>query len=67
MPETSDLGVVLYEREDAVARIVLNWPEKANAQSSEMVWQVDAALDRAETDDTVKVVVLKARASAPAM
>lgn len=67
MPETSDLGVVLYEREAAVARIVLNWPEKANAQSSEMVWQVDAALDRAETDDTVKVVVLKARASAPAM
>ena len=67
MPETSDLGVVLYEREAAVARIVLNWTEKANAQSSEMVWQVDAALDRAETDDTVKVVVLKARASAPAM
>lgn len=60
MSEVRDLGVVLYEREDSVARIVLNWPEKANAQSSEMVWQVDAALDLAETDDAVKVVVLKA-------
>jgi len=61
VPEVRDLGVVLYEREDAVARVILNWPEKANAQSSEMVWQVDAALYLAETDNTVKVVVLKAR------
>ncbi|HEY8217303.1 MAG TPA: enoyl-CoA hydratase-related protein [Acidimicrobiia bacterium] len=60
MTESQDLGVVLYERDGSVARIVLNWPEKANAQSSEMVWQVDACLDRAETDDRVKVVVLKA-------
>jgi enoyl-CoA hydratase/carnithine racemase len=60
MTEQEDLGVVLYERDAAVARIVLNWPEKANAQSSEMVWQVDACLDRAETDDRVKVVVVAA-------
>jgi enoyl-CoA hydratase/carnithine racemase len=60
MTERQDLGVVLYERDGAVARIVLNWPEKANAQSSEMVWQVDACLDTAEADDRVKVVVLKA-------
>jgi enoyl-CoA hydratase/carnithine racemase len=60
MTEHEDLGVVLYERDASVARIVLNWPEKANAQSSEMVWQVDACLDRAETDDRVKVVVLAA-------
>lgn len=60
MTEIRDLGVVRYERDDAVARIVLNRPEKANAQSSEMVWQVDAALDLAEDDTSVKVVVLKA-------
>ena len=42
MTDVRDLGVVLYEREGAVARIVLNRPEKANAQSSELVWQVDA-------------------------
>jgi enoyl-CoA hydratase len=58
--EVRDLGVVLYERDGPVARVVLNRPHKANAQSSEMVWQVDAALDLAEQDATVKVVVLKA-------
>ena len=56
----TDLGKVRYETEGAVARIVLNWPEKANAQSSEMVHQVDAALDLAEADMTIKVVILKA-------
>jgi enoyl-CoA hydratase len=54
-----DLGVVLYEVEAPVARIVLNWPDKANAQSSEMVWQVDACLDEAEADRSTKVVILK--------
>jgi len=55
-----DLGVVLYEVDGSVAWITLNWPEKANAQSSDMVWQVDAALDRAEVDSLVKVVVVRA-------
>jgi enoyl-CoA hydratase len=54
-----DLGVVLYEVDGPVARIILNWPEKANAQSSDMVWQVDACLDAVEGDDSVKVVVIK--------
>lgn len=58
--ETQDLGVVLYEREAPIARIVLNWPESANAQSSDMVWQVDRALDMAENDAEIKVVVFKA-------
>lgn len=60
MGETRDLGVVLYESAAPIARIVLNWPERANAQSSEMVWQVDAALDLAEADPEIKVVILKA-------
>lgn len=57
---TEDLGVVLYDVEGAVAWITLNWPEKANAQSSEMVWQVDSCLDRAEADSAIKVVVVRA-------
>jgi enoyl-CoA hydratase/carnithine racemase len=57
---SDDLGRVIYEREGAIARIVLNWPEKANSQSSELVWQVDEALDRAEHDMSVKVVIVKA-------
>ncbi|MFI5041449.1 MAG: enoyl-CoA hydratase-related protein [Acidimicrobiales bacterium] len=55
-----DLGVVLYEVDGSVARIILNRPEKANAQSSDMVWQVDECLDAAEDDQRVKVVILKA-------
>jgi enoyl-CoA hydratase/carnithine racemase len=57
---TRDLGIVLYDVAAPIARITLNWPEKANAQSSEMVWQVDACLDEAEADSNVKVVILKA-------
>jgi len=60
MTEVQHLGVVRYERDDAIARIVLDRPDKANAQSSEMVWQVDAALDLAEHDPAVKVVIIKA-------
>jgi enoyl-CoA hydratase/carnithine racemase len=58
--ESKDLGIVVYEVDGPIARIVLNWPEKANAQSSAMVWQVDACLDAAEDDSQVKVVVIKA-------
>lgn len=60
MTDTRDLGVVLYERDAPIVRIVLNWPERANAQSSAMVWQLDEALDMAEADNEIKVVVLKA-------
>lgn len=59
MGEQRDLGRVLYERDGAIARIVLNWPEKANAQSSDMVWQVDECLTLAERDSAVKVVIFK--------
>jgi enoyl-CoA hydratase/carnithine racemase len=58
--EQRDLGVVLYEKDGAIARVILNWPEKANAQSSAMVHQVDDALTLAERDYDVKVVIVKA-------
>jgi len=58
--EERDLGVVRLELDPPIARIVLNWPEKANAQSSEMVWQVDACLDAVEHDSRLKVVIVKA-------
>lgn len=55
-----DSGVVRYERDGEIARIVLNCPERANAQSSEMVAAVDACLDEARRDYGVKVVIIKA-------
>jgi enoyl-CoA hydratase/carnithine racemase len=57
--QSRDLGVVRYERDGAIARIVLNWPDRANAQSSEMVSQVDSCLDEARQDYGVKVVIVK--------
>src|SRR5690606_6917897 len=53
-------GRVLYEKDGAVARIVMNWPEKANAQDSRMVWALDEALRTADRDFDVKVVIIKA-------
>ena len=55
-----DLGVVIYQREPPIARIVLNRPQRANAQSSAMVQQVDGCLDEARRDYDVKVVILRA-------
>jgi len=51
---------VIYEREGPLARIILNQPETANAQSSAMVHDVEACLDDAEHDYDVRVVILKA-------
>jgi enoyl-CoA hydratase len=58
--ETIDLGKVIYEKDGSIARVILNWPEKANSQSSELVWQVDQALELAQHDYDVKVLIFKA-------
>jgi enoyl-CoA hydratase len=50
-------------REDpsaGVARIVLARPEMRNAQSPELLYELDAALAAATADDAVKVIVLAA-------
>ena len=66
--ETQDLGRVIYEKEDSgVARLILNWPEKANLQDHDMVWAFDKALGLAEVPvklgrgitATIKVWVVK--------
>jgi enoyl-CoA hydratase len=58
--ERQELETVIFEKEGAVARIILNRPEKANAQNAAMVWDVDRCLDDAERDYAIKVVILKA-------
>jgi len=58
--ERVDLGVIVYEEDGPLARIILNWPERANAQSSDMVHQFDEALTRANAGYNVKVVIIKA-------
>lgn len=45
---------------DRVARIVLNRPDKRNAQNGELLYALDDAFTRAAADDSVAVVILAA-------
>ena len=45
---------------DGVAWIVLNRPEKANAQNARLLHELDQALEAAARDETVRVIVLAA-------
>jgi enoyl-CoA hydratase/carnithine racemase len=51
---------VRYEVDGSVATITLARPEAANAQSAELIEELDAAFGRADADDAVRVVVLAA-------
>lgn len=51
---------VRYAVDGAVATITLARPEAANAQSAQLIVELDAAFDRAGGDDAVRVVVLAA-------
>ncbi len=55
-----DDQTIRYEREGPVATITLSRPEAANAQSSRMITELDAAFDRAEADAEIRVIVLGA-------
>src|SRR2546423_14291315 len=54
------MGHILYEVVDRVARITLNRPEKANAQSPDLLEALHEAWMRAAGDDEVRVIVLRA-------
>ena len=49
---------IRYDVEGPVAFVTMNRPDAANAQSSTMIDEIDAALDLADADDAVRVVVL---------
>jgi enoyl-CoA hydratase/carnithine racemase len=55
-----DLETVRYETDGAVATITLDRPDAANAQSTQLIEDLDAAFDAAEADADVRVVVLAA-------
>lgn len=58
---TVTFETIRYETDGPVATITLARPEAANAQSSRMIVEIDAAFDRADADDAVRVVVLAAQ------
>jgi trans-feruloyl-CoA hydratase/vanillin synthase len=43
---------------DGIAWVIMNRPEKRNAMSPELHYEMDDALDRLETDDSAKVIVI---------
>jgi len=53
-----DFETITYAVDGHVAFLTLNRPEVANAQSSRMIDEIDAALDLADADDEVRVVVV---------
>jgi enoyl-CoA hydratase len=54
----TDEPAVRYEVDGAVATVTMNRPEVANAQNTAMIDGIDAAFDRADADDAVRVVIL---------
>ena len=61
MGEKDNYETIRYEKPAAgVARIVLNRPDKANAQDKQMTYELNSAFDRAAFDNTVRVIILAA-------
>jgi len=54
---------VVYDVDGAVCTITMNRPEVANAQNTALIDDLDAAFDRADADDQVRVVILAAAGS----
>ena len=54
----TDEPVVRYDTRGHVATITMNRPQMANAQDTALIDGIDHALDRADADDEVRVVVL---------
>ena len=50
---------VLYEKDGHIAHITLNRPEKLNAVSPELIRDWEAAMNEAEEDDDIKVIIFK--------
>jgi enoyl-CoA hydratase len=52
---------IQYEVDDHVARIWLNRPHKRNSVSQQLLQELDEAVKRAETDEDVRVMVIRGR------
>ena len=63
MGETTgtEFKAVIYEQpSERIVRIVLNRPDKANAQNLQMLYDLNSALDKAAADDDVRVIIIAA-------
>lgn len=55
---------ILYDASDRIARITLNRPKRLNAMNQQMLDDIGRALDAAERDDGVRVVLVTGAGSA---
>src|SRR6188768_3228111 len=55
-----DFETIRYDVDGPIATITLARPDAGNAQSSQLIYDLDAAFDRADADDSVRVVVVAA-------
>ena len=53
-----EFETIIYEKKDNVAWITFNRPDKFNAQNQTLLSEVAAALEVANGDDEVQVIVL---------
>ena len=53
------MKVVLYEKKDRIAYLTLNRPERYNAINSEMPSAIEAAVQRANDDPEIHVIILQ--------
>jgi enoyl-CoA hydratase len=58
--DASGFEAIRYAVDGSVATVTLNRPQAANAQNTRMIEELDAALDLADADDNVRVVVIAA-------
>jgi len=56
----TDFTTICYERRERIAVLTLNRPDARNAQNIRMIDEIDAALDLAQADEDVRVLVLAA-------
>lgn len=52
---------LLYESKDGIATIFLNRPEKRNAVTLELVDRITSLVDRADSDDEVRAIIVAAK------
>lgn len=55
-----EFQTITYEAGDGIASISLDRPDSANAQSMQLIEELDSAFDLAGADDAVRVVILRA-------
>ncbi|RJG00691.1 enoyl-CoA hydratase/isomerase family protein [Noviherbaspirillum sedimenti] len=54
----SEFSAILFERKDNIAHIILNRPERLNALAKQTLLEINQAMDSAEADESVRVIVV---------